>query len=140
MAEQTREVYCCGCEAKIMARLTSGREIYPHRPDLAALPFWRCDRCKLHVGCHHKTEDRTRPLGVIPTKELNAAQSHIHALLDPLWQSGRFGRKALYAAISERVGWGYHTAKIKSLDEAKTIYRVIKEIANGQQPESKLVD
>ena len=118
MAE-TRLIHCCGCQEKIEARLTDGREIYPHRPDLASLPFWRCDKCQLHVGCHHKTADRTNPLGNILTKELSKARSHIHALLDPLWQSGRFNRRALCGMISDRMGWSYHTAKIKTIEEAR---------------------
>lgn len=81
-----RAIYCCGCKADVGARLTDGREIYPHRADLAALPFWKCDACGNAVGCHHKTKERTRPLGCIPTPELKTARSHIHRVLDPLWE------------------------------------------------------
>lgn len=66
-----RAIFCCCCENDVHARLTDGREIYPHRHDLYSLPFWRCDGCGNHVGCHHKTKDRTRPLGVIPTRHAN---------------------------------------------------------------------
>ena len=31
------EIYCCGCEDKVIARLTDGAEIYPHRFDLPSL-------------------------------------------------------------------------------------------------------
>lgn len=124
-----REIYCAGCEEKIAARLTDGTEIYPHRPDLADLPFWKCDVCGNHVGCHHKTKDRTRPLGVIPTPEIREARKHIHRILDPLWQSGRFKRHKLYKLISDRVGWGYHTANIRSIEEARQVYRIVREIA-----------
>lgn len=37
-------------------------------------------------------------------------RKRIHALLDSIWQSGRIGRRALYDAISDEVGWEYHTA------------------------------
>lgn len=130
-AVQHREIFCCGCSSKVRARLTDGREIYPRRPDLADLPFWRCDECGNHVGCHHKTKNRTFPLGVIATPELKGARQHLHALIDPLWQSGRFTRKAIYAAISERVGWPYHTAKIRTVEEARQVYRVVQEIQSG---------
>jgi hypothetical protein len=73
---EVRDIYCCGCESAVQARLTDGREIYPHRPDLADLPFWKCDGCGNHVGCHHKTNDRTRPLGNIPTPEIRIARKH----------------------------------------------------------------
>lgn len=126
-----REIHCCGCEKTVKARLTNGREIYPHRLDLASLPFWRCDTCRNYVGCHHKTADRTRPMGVIPTPEIKAARQHIHRILDPLWESRRFTRRAIYARISKHVGWKYHTAKIRNIDEAREIYRFVRELARS---------
>jgi len=113
-----------------VARLTNGGEIYPHRPDLADLPFWRCDACGNYVGCHHKTKVRTRPLGCIPTKKLKKARQHIHKILDPVWQSGRMTRKEIYAKLSEKLGWSYHTAKIRSVEDARNVYRFVQEIAN----------
>lgn len=127
----TRAIYCCGCGADVQARLTTGAEIYPHRSDLAALPFWRCDACGNYVGCHHKTAAPTTPLGCIPTPEVKAARQHIHAILDPIWQSGRMGRKELYARLTERLGWKYHTAKIRSVDEARKVYTMVREIAGA---------
>lgn len=123
-------IFCCGCQKDVEARLTDGREIYPHRKDLYELPFWRCDDCKNYVGCHHKTRERTRPLGCIPTIEIKNARKHIHAILDPLWQTGEFGeRDRLYQKISDRIGWSYHTAKIRTIEEARQIYKIIKELA-----------
>jgi hypothetical protein len=112
-----------------MARLTDGAEIYPHRPDLATLPFWRCDRCGNYVGCHHKTKNPTEPLGNIPTPELRKARNHIHAVLDPLWKSKRFKRKELYAILSDHMGFQYHTAHLRSLEEARKVYRFVKGLA-----------
>ena len=118
---KTRAVYCCGCVRDVQARLTDGREIYPHRPDLADLPFWRCDTCRNYVGCHHKTADRTRPMGSIPTKEVSARRKRIHALFDPAWKNGEIGRRELYAAISKAIGREYHTAEIRSVEEADRV-------------------
>ena len=56
-------IYCTGCEKNVNARLTDGKERYPHRQDLYELPFWVCDNCGGYVGCHHKTNQRTKPLG-----------------------------------------------------------------------------
>lgn len=119
------ELRCCGCQKKIEARLTDGSETYPHRQDLHELPFWKCDACGNFVGCHHKTTNRTRPLGCIPTPEIKNARKHIHAILDPLWQSGKCKRKELYAYLSEKLGWKYHTANIRSVEEGRTVYRLI---------------
>lgn len=122
-----RCIYCCGCGADVEARLTAGREIYPHRKDLAELPFWKCDTCKNFVGCHHKTTNKTEPLGCIPTPELRAARRHIHAMIDPIWQSGKMGRKELYKKISEVIGWNYHTAKIRTIEEARKVYEHVRQ-------------
>jgi hypothetical protein len=105
------------------ARLTSGREIYAHRPDLAELPFWKCDACQNSVGCHHKTQDRTRPLGVIPTDAIKAARQHIHALIDPIWKDGRMNRPQIYARLTLALGRQYHTGELRSVEEARTVYR-----------------
>lgn len=128
-----REIYCCGCEEKVKARLTDGSEVYPHRRDLSLLPFWKCDRCGNHVGCHHKTDNPTNPLGCIPTPEIKNARQHIHRILDPIWQSGRMKRKALYQEIARQIGRkSYHTANIRSLDEAREVYRIVQQIGSTQ--------
>ena len=121
-------IYCCGCGKKVEARLTTGREIYPHRPDLSALPFWKCDTCGNYVGCHHKTKDRTRPLGCIPTQEIKDARQYIHVLLDNIWRSKKMRRKEVYAILSEKTGRNYHTANIRSVEEAREVYKILKQI------------
>ena len=123
-----RRIYCCGCQQDVDARLTDGGEIYPHRPDLKSLPFWKCDGCGNFVGCHHKTRNRTAPLGYIPTPELKDARKKIHELIDPAWQSGLFKRGELYEAISKKVGWKYHTAKTRSIEEARTAYAAARDL------------
>ena len=127
------KIYCCGCQKKVQARLTNGKEIYPHRPDLYHLPFWKCDACKNTVGCHHKTDNPTQPLGIIATKEIKNARQHIHQLLDPIWENGGMSRGKLYAILTEKLGWKYHTANIRSVEEARKVYRLIREISNQLQ-------
>ena len=119
------EIYCCGCQEKVKARLTNGEEIYPHRGDLYSLPFWKCDECGNHVGCHHKNNS-TKPLGCIPTKKLKDARMYIHSILDPIWKSGKLSRKELYHKISQKLGYEYHTAQIKSIQESKEVQKIIK--------------
>ena len=129
-----RTIWCCGCQRDVQARLTTGAEIYPHRPDLAAVPRWRCD-CGLHVGCHWRHHDATKrmdPVGVIPTPEIGTARKHIHAILDPLWKGGRFQRVELYRMLSGRLGVAeYHTAEIRTVEEARRVWRTVKEIASN---------
>lgn len=122
-------IYCCACSRDIKARLTDGAEVYPHREDLAALPFWMCDSCGNYVGCHHKTKNKTRPLGVIATPEIKKARQHIHAVLDPIWKSGKMKRASLYKRISDELGWQYHTAKIRTIEEARKVYAIVRRYA-----------
>lgn len=124
-------LYCCGCKKDVSARLTDGTETYSHRPDLGILPFWKCDSCGNFVGCHHKTKDRTRPLGNIPTKELKNARQHIHRILDPIWKDGNIPRGKVYADIAREAGLKeYHTAEIKTLEDARKIYAIVKRMAS----------
>src|SRR6185369_17371674 len=125
-------IYCTGCKIDVEARLTYGTEMYPSRPDLASLPFWICDICHSFVGCHHKwrsnrkgSNSRIRPLGVLATQEIKNARKHIHALLDPLWKSGKIKRGKAYAYVSKRIGREYHTADIRSIEEARIIYKIV---------------
>lgn len=129
-----REIYCCGCQREMTAQLVDGRKIYPHRPDLADLPFWECIVCGLFVGCHHKTKDRTRPLGCIPTKEIKAARQHIHRILDPIWKGKLMPRGKVYSRIAKAIGKEeYHTAEIRSVEEAREVYRAVQAIRRELQ-------
>lgn len=123
-------LYCCGCLKEVQARLTDGREIYPHRPDLGKLPFWRCDACGNYVGCHHKSESPTHPLGCIPTPELKDARREVHRLLDPLWKSGKYKRSVLYRRLAGAIGkTAYHTAEIRTLEEARLVCRILEDLS-----------
>lgn len=123
-------IYCTGCGKDVEARLTDGKERYPHRPDLYDLPFWKCDTCGGYVGCHHKTANRTAPLGYIATPAILDARKKIHALLDPLWKSGKIKRGQAYAYVSKRLGKTYHNGEIKSVEEGREIYKIVAQLHN----------
>lgn len=122
------KIYCCECKKEVIARLSDGKEAYQHRVDLHNLPFWFCPSCNNFVGCHYKTKNRTKPLGCIPTEEIKNARKHIHSILDPIWQSGSISRKSVYKKLSDVLGWKYHTAKIRSIEEAREVYKAIIEL------------
>jgi hypothetical protein len=124
------KIYCTGCETDVDARLTDGKERYPHHIDLYDLPFWKCDTCGNYVGCHHKTKERTKPLGVIATPEILNARKKIHALLDPLWKQGKIKRGQAYAYVTNRLGYTYHNGEIRTIEEARKIYTIVAELYN----------
>lgn len=74
----TRCTYCAG-----PARLLTGSDIYPHRPDLAHVKVWRCDPCNAQVGCHDGTK---KPKGTFAKPALMRMRQLVHRQFDPLWQ------------------------------------------------------
>ena len=83
------------------ARLTTGREVYPHRADLHGKSFYVCTPCDARVGCHPGT---TNALGRMANMELRLAKMAAHAAFDPLWKTGRMKRKAAYKRLAEVLG------------------------------------
>jgi len=123
-------IYCGACMKDVDARLTDGKEIYPHRPDLFDLPFWICRGCRNYVGCHHKTVERTKPLGAIVPASVRKLRVSIHALIDPLWKGGKHSRGAVYAAMAKQLGYVYHTAEIVTEAQALQVYETAKTVAS----------
>ena len=75
--------FCGSCNKA--ARLTDGREIYPHRGDLADRKIWKCDGCGGYVGCHLGT---TRALGSPADAELRKARGILHEQrFDMIWKT-----------------------------------------------------
>ena len=117
--------WCCGCGRDVEPAPKTGADTYPHRPDLSGKKFWQCGACGNYVGCHPGS---TTPLGNIPTPELRNARGHIHAILDPIWKRNRMSRSEVYRRISEKIGRQYHTGEIKTLEDARVIFRIVKEL------------
>lgn len=133
MQTSTKSIFCCECQNQTQARLTNGKEIYPHRPDLYLKNIWICERCKNYVGCHDKSKKPTQELGFIAGKEMKKARQHIHALLDPMWQGNKDKsmRGRIYNIIAGQLGKKeYHTAKIKTIEEARKVWKILKEMPN----------
>lgn len=107
--------YCdCG------TRQTTGKEIYPHRPDLHSKRFTTCRKyplCDAYVG-HH---DSGAPLGRLARKELRSLKSHVHAAFDPLWKRGRHqrfsSRTAAYQWLSETLNVPVRWCHVGMFDE-----------------------
>lgn len=119
-------IYCTGCKHDVEARLTDGRERYPHRPDLASIPFYHCDDCGAWVGTHWKSSDPLKPMGTLATPEILDARKKIHRLLDPLWKEGYISRGKAYAHIAKILGTKeFHAGEIRTIQEARTVYMVI---------------
>lgn len=76
---------CAHCDQP--AHLVTGREIYPHRPDLYDKNLWKCTPCDAWVGCH-RGGGGSKPLGRPANLALRTARGKLHTLrFDPLWKS-----------------------------------------------------
>jgi hypothetical protein len=72
--------------------------------------------------------------GLSPHPEMKRARQHIHAILDPLWKSGQRKRGEIYAKLHEALGHPYHTAELRTIEEARTVYRAVQSIqGRGKQ-------
>jgi len=87
----------CGEDAK----QTTGREVYPRRPDLHKQIIFACLPCDAWVGTH---KNSGKPLGRLANAELRRAKMQAHAAFDPLWKSGQMTRREAYRRLSEKMG------------------------------------
>ena len=94
-----RSTFCPYCHEK--ATLVSGKEAYPHRPDLYNKRFWLCRDCNAWVGVH---ENSKHPLGRLANKELRQAKIRAHSAFDPLWKKGYMTRRDAYKWLAEKLG------------------------------------
>lgn len=132
------EILCCHCEQKVEARLTNGKEIYPHRKDLWEHPYWKCDTCSNYVGCHWKTNNPTKPLGSIPFPLLRHWRIFIHSQLDPLWTDGNWKRKELYKYLTNNLGWHFHSSAIRTIEEAQQVFKLIQRISPNKEVQDQM--
>jgi hypothetical protein len=118
-------IWCCKCNKTVNGILTTGKEIYPHRPDLYKKNFYKCPHCGGYVGCHQNSR---RPLGCIPTEELKIARMRLHAKMDPLWKSKKITRKELYTLLKNKLGYTYHNGETRTVQECLKVWDILDEI------------
>lgn len=126
-----KPIYCCGCKDEVMARLTNSMEVYPDSAYSPALPFWKCDSCDNFVGCYHRTSKPTKPLGVIPTPEINKFRERVRLAVNSLLRNSVHNRTEIYARISQQLGKQYKLTDIQNPAEVRRILRIIQGLRNG---------
>lgn len=101
---------CCNCGGEGVP--TTGQEIYPHRPDLHSLKFFKCPKCPdVYVGCHKKGAKNEKgvgnagePLGMMADRELRSLKKTAHSLFDPFWKDKKIKRYECYRRLAEDMG------------------------------------
>lgn len=121
-----RRVLCPYCQRD--AAKVTGKQIYPHRPDLYAKTFYECDPCDAYVGCHPGTDT---PLGRLADAELREEKMRAHAAFDPIWRSGSKKRGSAYAWLADQLGIDKKECHIGMFDVA--MCRRVVEVCKGSQ-------
>lgn len=138
MTRGIKIIYCSVCEKDVRYLRKRGDYVYPYRKDLHEKKFAVCPDCKNFCGCHN--QGGWYPLGCIASKSVKQARMKIHNdLLDPLWLSGKFNRNSLYSFISKELGYEYHTANIKTIEEARRVYQILLKIDNEWKSFTKII-
>jgi len=83
---------------------------------------WYCQNCGAFVGCHNNTRD---PLGTMANAELREWRKKAHAVLDPLWRSGGWQRKAVYSKLKYIFGHEIHIGE-SDIQKCQNIIGVLK--------------
>lgn len=122
------KVITCDYCGKIV-NLVTGREIYPHRPDLYAKRFYRCEPCDAYVGCHPGTQT---PLGRLANAELREAKKAAHAAFDPFWKSGELKRGKAYGWLAKQLRIEQSACHIGMFDVP--MCRLVIAICNSSSP------
>ena len=121
------ELACLECGGR-RGIFVTGDRVYPHRPDLAAKRFWRCE-CGAFVGCHANSG---KPLGRPASQVTKRARRAAHDAFDRLWAPGlmnvssrRFSsRGEAYAWLAQELGIDRCRCHIGEMD-AQTAQRVV---------------
>lgn len=124
----TNLIWCCACNKAVEARLTTGKEVYPYSGELRRLPFWKCDTCNGFVGCHHKTKNRTKPLGTISTKEIKNIRILLHKKIDILIEQYHISKRQIYQILSDNTNKDFHCGTVNSVIAGKEALAILNQI------------
>ena len=86
--------------------------------------IWLCRLCDAYVGCHNNTRE---PRGKYLAKaDLRKARMAAHAVIDPLWKSGKYKRNTVYLRLKEAFGKEVHVGNTSSVEECEEIIKTAK--------------
>jgi hypothetical protein len=110
-------IRCPYCQ--LPAERCTGADIYPHRPDLASLRFWRCQPCGAWVGCHKDSD--SIPLGSLANAKTRDLRRKCHAGFDPVWRCRAMSRNGAYRRLAELMKIAPHECHISWFGERECL-------------------
>ena len=118
------KIYCTTCESDQEAIKARGRDLYPGKGNDKR--YYRCTGCdRSWVTRHRHTGE---PMGTMAGPDVRRLRSNAHRLVDPIWQSGRMSRQALYLKIGRLTGRDYHAGTLATKAELDAVERAIGEL------------
>ena len=106
----------CGQEAEWV----ENKEVYGRNYGSSYM-IWLCRNCDAFVGCHNNTR---QPKGRFLAKaDLREARKRAHAVIDPLWQSGKYKRHTVYIRLNEAFGKEVHVGDTETVEECEDIIK-----------------
>lgn len=106
----------CGQEAEWV----ENKEVYGRNYGSSYM-IWLCRPCDAFVGCHQNTK---QPKGRFLAKaDLREARKKAHAVIDPLWQSGKYKRRTVYIRLKEAFGKEIHVGDTETPEECEEIIK-----------------
>jgi len=96
-----------------LSKKVSGKEIYPHQPDLKSLMFYQCVPCNAYVGTHKGTR---KPLGSLASKELREARAKAYAAFERIWIESHLTRSSAYKWLCVRLKISENESDISLFD------------------------
>ena len=93
---------CIECGS--VARITTGREVYPGHPQFHEKRYWKCPKCAdAYCGCHPGS---TMPLGGPAGRKTREARAFAHGAFDTLWKSpsAEMSRSEAYQWLADEMG------------------------------------
>lgn len=116
---QDGSLVCPYCNKE--AAWVSNEVVYGRRYGKSYMCYY-CRDCDAYVGCHQNS--RT-PLGTMANKELRKKRMEVHAVLDPIWKSGKRSRKKVYRMLRDAFGEEVHVGEA-DLERCDEIIKTIK--------------
>ena len=83
----------------------------------------RFPKCRGSVGTHPDG----RPLGTIADDDTKEWRKKAHAVVDPLWKSGKYKRGVVYAKLSKEFGKQVHIGEA-TVEDCKKIVNAIERV------------
>lgn len=124
---------CCGCPVEFCSH-----EVLYEGKEFGEWPFiYYCKGCGASIGVHPYS---IFPLGTMADSATRRARSAVHAIIDPMWKSGRFLRSEVYSRMAKLTGRAtFHTGELslQECHDAVAAFRAAWETVDDFGPSSK---